>query len=122
MKTLTTSIALALVVTAFGTSTLLGQGRGGRGMGDAWADTLKARLSLTDSQYVKVKAIVVASRQNLEAQREQFAGDREAMRGAFTDEMAKADKAIEALLTDVQKKQYAAVKTERQQMRRRSRE
>ena len=77
------------------------------------ADTLKARLSLTDKQTEQVVKIYKDQQLDFEKARNASAGDREAMRAAMLKIMQKTDASIEKLLDEKQMKKYEEFKKER---------
>ena len=77
------------------------------------ADTLKARLSLTDKQTEQVVKIYKDQQLDFEKARNASAGDREAMRAAMLKIMQKTDASIEKLLVEKQMKKYEEFKKER---------
>ncbi|MBM4161977.1 MAG: hypothetical protein FJ217_12885 [Ignavibacteria bacterium] len=81
------------------------------------AKRIKDSLTLSDEQTAKVKKIYEAQQAEMMEKMSGAMGDREAMRSAMQEVMAKYDKQIEALLTKEQLKKYEELKKQRQQMR-----
>lgn len=78
------------------------------------ADTLKAQLSLTDSQVTAVIKIYEASDQEMQKAFDASGGDRQAARETMMALRKKTDEKIEALLTPDQKKKFAEIQKQRQ--------
>ena len=79
------------------------------------ADSLKARLSLTDKQTEQVVKIYEEQQLDFEKVRNASAGDREAMRAAMPKIVQKSDEKIEKLLDKEQLKKYEQFKKDRMQ-------
>ena len=79
------------------------------------ADSLRARLSLTDKQTEQVVKIYEEQQLDFEKVRNASAGDREAMRAAMPKIVQKSDEKIEKLLDKEQLKKYEQFKKDRMQ-------
>lgn len=89
----------------------------GRMQGPDRVEQLKKELSLTDKQTEKVKDIFAKSRDEMMNAREEYMGDRDAMRKAFQENTVKTNKEIEKVLTPAQKKKFNVLKEQwRKQM------
>ena len=73
------------------------------------------RLTLSDSQTVAIRKIVTASMEQGAKEREQLAGDREAMMQASKDRNDKMYAEIEKRLTAPQKEKFTELRTEMRQ-------
>lgn len=78
---------------------------------------LKTQLDLTADQVTKITAIMQNQRDTMQTMRDKFGDDRDGMRAEMTKLRASTDKAISALLTDVQRKKYEEIIAQRQQGR-----
>ncbi len=78
---------------------------------------LKTQLCLSADQVTKITAIMQTQRDTMQALREKYGDDRQSMRQAMSGLRANADKAISAVLTDIQRKKYEAMIAQRQKER-----
>lgn len=86
-------------------------------------ELLKDRLDLTEEQAKKLEQILVESEEKFAQLRDQFSGDRSAMRDTMRILREESDKLIEDLLNEEQKEGYEELKEERiQRMRQRFRD
>jgi protein CpxP len=76
---------------------------------------LTKKLSLTEDQQVKVKAIFLDQATAMTKMREESKGDREAMMAKMKTANEESDAKINALLNDEQKKAFAAWQVERKE-------
>jgi hypothetical protein len=79
------------------------------------------RLALSDSQTVSIRAIVTASMEQGAKEREQYAGDREAMMQASKERNDKMYAEIEKLLTKPQIEKFTELRNEMRQRAQRPR-
>ena len=104
-------VAVLVALLVISSSSLFAQGM--RMTPQERADTLKVRLSLTDTQTKQVVKIYEQQQLDFEKARNASSGDREAMRAAMTKIVQKTDANIEKLLDEKQLKKYEAFKKER---------
>lgn len=114
MKPILTPFAFVLLGLLLASSPAL-QAQGMRMTPKERADTLKARLSLTDKQTEQVVKIYEEQQLDFEKVRKTAAGDREAMRAAMPKIIQRSDEKIEKLLDKEQMKKYEEFKKERSQ-------
>ena len=86
----------------------------GESRAEAQLKRIKEKVQLTDSQAVKVKAIIQKAREEARAEFENSDGDRDAMQERMAKRMEKTDAEISKLLTKEQKPKYEEYKKERQ--------
>ena len=86
----------------------------GESRAEAQLKRIKDKVQLTDSQAVKVKAIMQKAREEARAEFENSDGDRDAMREKMMKRMEKTDAEISKLLTKEQQPKYEEYKKERQ--------
>ena len=110
---LLTVIAVALVLPTIAAS----QGRMRMSVDDR-VKQLTDQLTLTKDQADKVKTILTASQNDMQAMRDSLQGDREGMRKAMMEQRTKTNKAIAALLTDDQKVKYEKILKDQEEMMR----
>jgi Spy/CpxP family protein refolding chaperone len=111
------SLSLMLFIVFTISAVVIAQPRSGdRGESRAEAQLkrIKEKVQLTDSQAVKVKAIMQKAREEARAEFENSDGDRDAMRENMMKRMEKTDAEILKLLTKEQKPKYEEYKKERQ--------
>lgn len=82
------------------------------------AKQLQERLSLSEEQTQKIVKIFTEAQKAREEKMGELMGDRDAMRTFMTEQTAKTDKSIEAILTKEQIQKYEELKKERRQRRR----
>lgn len=103
----------------FGVMTFAHAQGGGRMMGTPeeratkTTATLTEKLTLTADQQPKVKAILLDQANQVQKAREEAGDDRKAMREKMMSMMQESNGKINALLTDDQKKAFAAYQEER---------
>jgi periplasmic protein CpxP/Spy len=119
MRSLTVLASILVVGSLSVVSAQQGQGGGGgprqrMSVEDRVAE-LKTQLTLTADQATKITAVMQKQRDTMQVLRDKFGDDRDGMREAMKPVRENSDKAIMALLTDVQKKKYEEIIAQRGQ-------